>query len=180
MPSRGIPENALSADGRAHERWLPIAGWEGWYEVGDLGNVRRVRGGVGTRAGRLLHPAPHANGSRCVMLSRPGTQRQAMVHHLVADAFLGERPAYHRLAWTNGDRTDNRADNLSYQSRLEVAPPAPRRDPYRAFSDDEVRAVRRLLATTGAYILARRYGVPVAAISNIKKGATHRGVGDEE
>jgi len=30
----------------AHERWLPVAGWEGWYAVSDLRNVRRYRPGI--------------------------------------------------------------------------------------------------------------------------------------
>lgn len=36
------------------ETWRPIVEHEGWYEVSDRGRVRRVKGGMGAKAGRIL------------------------------------------------------------------------------------------------------------------------------
>lgn len=170
---------APDAGDASGERWLPVVGWEGWYAVSSLGNLRRVRAGTGTRAG-LLHPSRHVNGARCASLSRGGRVRLVLVHRLVAAAFLGPRPAHHRLDWRNGDRADNRVDNLHYRPKRNApAPPRPRRGPHRALTDRQVREIRRLLATTGGSDLARRYAVSPATISRVKGGTIYRDVGDE-
>ena len=48
-----------------------------------------------------------------------GTIRSRYVHHLVAEAFLGPRPERCDIDHVNGDRTDNRVENLRYCSRRE-------------------------------------------------------------
>lgn len=122
-------------EGDAGERWRPVVGWEGWYEVSSLGNVRRVRPAMGTSTG-LLHPTRHTNGSLCAYLCRERRGRQVMIHAIVAAAFLGPRPAHHRIAWRNGDHADNRADNLYYRKNIKApATDPPRRGRNRTFSD---------------------------------------------
>jgi hypothetical protein len=43
-----------------------------------------------------------------------GEQATRTVHALVAEAFFGARPAYREVAHNNGDRRDNRLENLRY------------------------------------------------------------------
>ena len=45
------------------------------------------------------------------------TRRHAKVHHLVAAAFLGPRPAGMVVCHTNGDPLDNRVENLRYDTQ---------------------------------------------------------------
>ena len=82
------------------EHWRPVAGWQGYYEVSNLGRVRSLprtlirRNGTRYRVrGRVLKPVPHRRGRwpLAVTLAANGTTRQYLVHRLVADA--GERDA---------------------------------------------------------------------------------------
>lgn len=84
------------------ERWLPVAGYEGLYEVSDHGRVR------GNRVGVLR---PDINRYADVRLSKDGKKRKKGVHVLMLEAFVGPGNglwALHR----NDKKTDNRLDNL--------------------------------------------------------------------
>ena len=89
------------------------------YEVSDQGRVRRTVGGKGARIGHILKPAPNNSGYLCVGLKDGGIRLPYTVHKLVAIAFLGPVPEGFEINHENGDKTDNRACNLSYITRSE-------------------------------------------------------------
>ena len=107
------------------EEWRPIASHPGRYEVSSLGRVRATareirRGPVLCRPReRILAQAVggRAKNYRRVMLCDP--KRFAFVHALVAEAFLGPRPAGALILHRNDDGFDNRAANLRYGDRDE-------------------------------------------------------------
>lgn len=99
-----------------NETWKPVLEYEGHYEVGDLGQVRSVKGGVI----RMLKQMTTTNGKYLLVdLNRPSAKRNmARVHRLVAEAFHG-KPADPELtdcAHIDGDGHNNRADNLRWLS----------------------------------------------------------------
>jgi hypothetical protein len=94
------------------EEWRHVAGWEGWYEISDLGRVRRVRASQGTVAGRVLKASPGSGGYLTVRLSGDGRQKTYMVHLLVADAFLGARPLGFEVDHVDGIKANCRLQNL--------------------------------------------------------------------
>lgn len=102
------------------ERWLPIPGYEGLYEVSDLGRVRSVarvvdRGGRPlTVPGKMLRPLKHGGGYRMVNLWRDGEGRFLLVHQLVLRAFVGPPPEKHIGLHGLGGPTDNRLSNLRW------------------------------------------------------------------
>ena len=96
------------------ERWLPVVGFEGWYEVSDLGRARRVRASQGTRAGKILKASPDRKGYLGFMLTVNMAKRRIPVHVMVAAAFIGPRPEGLVIRHLNGDCLDNRAANLAY------------------------------------------------------------------
>lgn len=101
------------------ERWLPVVDWEGWYEVSDLGRVRRSRPGHGTRPGRTLKISADKDHYPSVRLSRPGRRSPtAEVHVLVLRAFQGPCPPGMEARHLNGDKRDARASNLEWNTRL--------------------------------------------------------------
>lgn len=104
------------------ERWAPIPGYEGAYEVSDRGNVRsldRVTDRGRRWKGRVMTPSPMRNGYMTVTLWRDGRQRSRLVHRLVLDAFVGKAPEGHEALHANGDRGDNRLANLSWGTHSE-------------------------------------------------------------
>lgn len=106
----------------ADERWLPVVGYEGLYEVSSLGNLRslaRAGGNGKTYGGRPLSTIASCHGYLVVNLSKGNRVRQYRVHRLVAAAFLGPCPDRMVVAYGDGDRANNRLANLRYASNRE-------------------------------------------------------------
>ena len=105
------------------ERWLPVVGYEGYYEVSDRGRVRSVerfvsRGGAPMHVrARILrcHQRPDLRTS--VVMARDGINRNVFVHTLVLTAFMGPRPSGQEACHWNGDASDNRLENLRWDTR---------------------------------------------------------------
>ncbi|MCV7100052.1 NUMOD4 motif-containing HNH endonuclease [Mycobacterium palustre] len=109
------------------ERWLSIPGWEGFYEVSDLGRVRSVDrvivhpiSGPSALKGRILKQSPTSDGGHLVVTlvdSIGGRRRVAKVHHLVLEAFVGPRPHGMESCHRNDIGTDNSLTNLRWDTR---------------------------------------------------------------
>src|SRR5215468_10509986 len=95
------------------EKWRDINGYDGVYQVSDLGQVRN------TQSNKILHPTRLTNGRIYVTLSSEGFQKKCTIHSVVADVFLGECPAGHEIRHKDGDCTHNELLNLEYISRKE-------------------------------------------------------------
>lgn len=96
------------------EEWRPIPGYNGVYEVSNLGNVRSWTKASG---GKLLKPRVSDKGYRYVDLRvhawRNGSPRRK-IHHLVALAFHGPRPEGTLVCHDDGNPANNQASNLKY------------------------------------------------------------------
>lgn len=104
------------------ERWLPIAGYEGRYEVSDLGRVRsldRVRSHGKRWRGRVLKPVPMPRGYLLVNLWFDNSQRMRLIHRLVLTAFDGPAPDGTEGRHLDGDPTNNTIDNLVWGTHSE-------------------------------------------------------------
>lgn len=107
------------------EIWKPVVGWEGSYEVSNMGRVksleRIIRRGDGRdrlHTARLLTPSPsRARGYFNVKLSRDGHERTRRVHHLVLEAFVGPRPVGEEGCHDNDVKADNKLSNLRWDTR---------------------------------------------------------------
>lgn len=89
------------------EIWKPVTSWESLYEVSDRGAVRR--------SGRNLVCYDRGNGYSTVMLTEGKRRVIRSVHSLVAEAFIGERPADRKhINHIDGVKTNNHVDNLEY------------------------------------------------------------------
>jgi hypothetical protein len=118
-PQRGSTMSDVS------ERWLPVVGFEGYYEVSSYGRVRGVERVIWTRnqwgeherhlPARELTPVVSRR-YRKVQLSTQQKQSQSPIHRLVAEAFIGPRPHGMHTCHNDGDNFNNRADNLRYDT----------------------------------------------------------------
>ena len=107
------------------ETWLPVVDYEGFYEVSDLGRVRSLRSGCG-RGGTQPRPRPlilqfhwKPDGYLHVDLKKDGRHSQPRVHKIVLTAFRGRRPERHEGAHWDGEKANNRLDNLRWTTSLE-------------------------------------------------------------
>ncbi len=115
------------------EEWKQVRGYEGFYEVSNLGRVRSVdhirrgrNGGICQCRGKVIKTCSDKGGYQVVTLSKDGKRKVQKVHRIVLRAFMpgDEEKTVHHI---NHNRTDNRLCNLTWLTRSENAKDAARR-----------------------------------------------------
>lgn len=168
------------------ERWLPVVGFEGAYEVSDLGRVRTVqrlvrsarsRSGLRTVASKLRSVNGLLNGYPAVNLSRDGKTKMRPVHTMVLEAFVGPRPSeVHEGCHGDGDPKNNALGNLRWGTKRENKADAFMHGT--ALHGEKcgqakltVAVVMAIKASTlGAALLATQYGVCKQTIRRARNG----------
>src|SRR6266576_797367 len=104
-----------------NETWRAVIGYEGLYEVSDLGRVRSLpTNDRWRRNGRILNQATHPNGYKQVGLSNAFRRKRTWtVHHLVLTAFIGPRPVGLESRHLDGNPGNNTPGNLAWGTRSE-------------------------------------------------------------
>jgi len=100
------------------EKWLPIAGFEGWYEISNLGRVKRVNGDNSAVAGKILNPWNRKDYAG-VSLYKDGIESSFNVHKIVTATFLGPCPEGKEVNHIDGDKANNKLSNLEYATHSE-------------------------------------------------------------
>ena len=98
-----------------HEIWRDIAGYEGIYQVSNMGRVKSLH----WLGGRLIKPGSNKKGYLSVGLSKNNVMKNYKVHILVARAFLPNpenKPIVHHK---DANRKNNRLENLEWATHYE-------------------------------------------------------------
>lgn len=98
------------------EIWKPIAALDNLYEVSNHGRVRS-KPRLETK-GKILKFVLVAGQYVRARITYQGKMHFFYVHVLVAEHFIGSRPDGMYPAHIDGDKTNNRVDNLQYRLRL--------------------------------------------------------------
>ena len=99
----------------AIEEWRTIIGFEGYYEVSNVGSIRRIAPGQAARPHRILKLSLNPHGYLQTSLTRPeGIRKTVLPHKLVAVSFLGKRPPRMEVNHIDGCKVNNRLSNLEY------------------------------------------------------------------
>lgn len=93
------------------EEWRDVVGFEGLYQVSNLG---RVKSFVRYKDGRLLKPGKASHQYYTVALGRNNSRT---IHSLVAEAFLGPKPDSMEILHIDGSRDNNKVSNIRYGTR---------------------------------------------------------------
>lgn len=108
------------------EVWADVPGYEGHYQVSNLGRVRSLdrivthkNGAKHFKEGQIQKPQDNGNGRLYKQLKRDGTYKNYYISRLVMLAFVGERPEGYAICHDDGDIKNNRLDNLRYDTNLE-------------------------------------------------------------
>ena len=103
------------------EKWLPVIGYDGYYEVSNFGNVRSVRYDHNGQLiySRLLKPAVKQRGYLGVVLCKQGYTSNHLVHRLVAIAFLPNPNDLPEVNHKDGNKLNATVDNLEWCSSSE-------------------------------------------------------------
>lgn len=96
------------------ENWKPVPGFEGFYESSDIGRIRRIlKNGY-----RILRPR-NANGYLAAHLSKGGISMSVKIHKIVFESFCGPRKKGMQLNHKDGDKKNNRIDNIECVTMVE-------------------------------------------------------------
>lgn len=108
------------------EEWRDVVGYEGYYEVSNMGRVRSIGRYVKTAWGfrfkqphimsENIHPI---TGYHMVCLAKDGAKRTYMVHRLVAFAFIANPENKPQINHKNENKSDNRSANLEWMTAKE-------------------------------------------------------------
>jgi len=176
---------AMSGPGE-QERWLPVPGFEDWYEVSDLGRVRSYHPPHGGRGRRkrpyLLTPVAKGTGKYLMVTLRQGdTIEDAYVHTLVLTAFVGPRPPKNEARHGPNGRHDNSRANLCWGTIQENHQDRTRDDAViwgERHGNAKLTAAavldcrKRFAAGEKLADLAREYGVSNGGLSQAVNGVT--------
>src|SRR5689334_6907179 len=157
------------------------------YAVSDHGRVKRLTGGSGVRAGRILKLG-YSRGYAHVSLYYDGKSVTKDVHALVAICFLGPIPSpSHELAHNDGIRANCKASNLRWATRKEnIADQSIHgtssvgtRNGRALLTEENVRYIRSYPRDYGSrQKLAKELGVSVRVIDKVRSGESWRCVVD--
>lgn len=161
--------------------------WAVGYRFGDDGSISSCRSRMGlTQDWHSIRPKQVSiRGHQQVSLYIGGTKANRYVHRLILEAFVGPCPPGMECCHADGDPTNNRLDNLRWDTRKANTADSirhgtkPRGSKHHRskLTDDDIRAIRRL--RDGGMILrliAERYGVTRPQIGSIISGRTWKHV----
>ena len=112
------------------EVWKDVKGYEGYYQVSNLGNIKsleRIIENSGTRTGyykvkeRILKPRENTNrnGYYELSLRKDGKEKRFKVHRLVACAFIENPYNKPEVNHIDGNKSNNCVSNLEWTTSKE-------------------------------------------------------------
>lgn len=109
-----------------NEIWKEISGYEGYFEVSNLGNFRSKDRVIkyksnGTRLypGKFLKTETIVEGYQRIVLMKEAIKKRYMCHRLVAQEFVPNPDNKPYVNHINGNKADNRAENLEWVTQSE-------------------------------------------------------------
>jgi hypothetical protein len=110
----------------AIEVWKDIKGYEGHYQISNLGRVKSLSRAVKSRVGVfgtkkeiILKPFKNGDGYLKYKLCINGKEKSVISHRLVANEFLENPLNKPQVNHKNGIKDDNRVDNLEWVTSSE-------------------------------------------------------------
>ena len=105
------------------EIWKDVVGYEGFYQVSNLGNVKRVGSFRGVNKAYLndyyLKPKDNGKGYYRIKLTVNNKSKRVMLHRIIAEAFINNPKNKKVINHINCDKKDNRIENLEWCSQSE-------------------------------------------------------------
>lgn len=99
------------------EEWRPIIGYETTFAVSNLGRIKRTKDAGCGRAGKIRKQVPNDRGYLTVILADDKRRKSFRVNRLVAMAFIPNPLNLPEVNHLDGDKTNNRVDNLEWSTR---------------------------------------------------------------
>lgn len=154
------------------EIWKSVVGFEGIYEVSNLGSVKSIYNN-----GRILK-GYNCNGYRAVSMWKNKKGTIKYIHHIVLESFLHERIDGFIVNHKDGIKFNNRLDNLEYSTYSDNNQHAYniglKTGVNRKFSREQILEIISLHPRYSFKSIADMYGVGFGTITQIFYGQTYR------
>ena len=98
-----------------NEQWRPVVGFEGLYEISNLGRVKSLNY-KRTGKEKILKPNKHRKGYLRVELCRDGKVKHFLIHRLVAIAFLPNPMGFTEINHKDENKSNNAISNIEWCS----------------------------------------------------------------
>lgn len=174
------------------EEWRAIAGYEKFYEVSNFGNTKSLaridlmkNGGRHRRSEKIIAKEITIHGYYRVMLWRENKSCHLSVARLVAEAFIANPENKATVNHRDGNKENNRVDNLEWNTSSENAIHRHRvlgkcigeKHPNSKLKREDIPVIRALREQgLSNREIGERYGVTFNAIWCVVNGHTWRGV----
>lgn len=96
------------------EIWKGIEGYEGLYQVSNLGNVKSLGNGNSNNSKERILKPKKTSGYLYVGLSKEGKRKNHLIHRLVAQTFISNPNNYQQVNHRDEDKTNNQVTNLEF------------------------------------------------------------------
>lgn len=93
--------------------WVPILGFEGFYQVNELGEVKSIRKEI------ILKSYINRYGYEKVILTIHQKSSHRSVHRVVAEVFITNPESKLEVNHKDGNKLNNRVENLEWVTRKE-------------------------------------------------------------
>lgn len=174
------------------EIWKDIEGYEGSYQVSNLGRVKSLARQCGTccRKEKILVISKTVDGYSRVRLQDGGKDKTARVHRLVAKAFLPNPLNKDTVNHIDGNKLNNEVSNLEWADRVEQMVHAYElglktsrvgsSNSNAKLTDEQVKEIRKTYVRNsrefGTVALAKKYGVTNRVIGLITRGLAYKNI----
>ena len=101
----------MAVNSKQNEIWRDVVGYEGLYEVSNLGRIRRGE--------RIKKPHVDHGGYLTVWLSEHSKMKCLKVHRIVALAFIPNHESKRTVNHIDGNKQNNCVDNLEWATHSE-------------------------------------------------------------
>ena len=157
------------------EIWKDVAGFDGFYQISNMGRVKSVNG--------IRSLSYTRDGYAKVRLLHDGKDKTYKVHRLVAEAFIPNTDNKETVNHKDGDKTNNKVENLEWADRSEqmlhayilgLKKPVKTN---RKLTPEQVEEIRRTYKRQskeyGTVALGRKYGVHDSVIGKVVRGVSY-------
>jgi len=154
-----------------NERWKPVKGYEGHYEISDHGRVKSLKRNI------ILKTRKNRDGYRIVNLSENGKQDTFLVHRLMGISFIPNLNNLRCINHLDGIKENNVLDNIEWVTHSENLlhaykiglrlPTSGENNGMSTLTNKEVLEIRDLKGKYNQTEIGDLYGISQPAVSGI-------------